>query len=256
MKPHPIISAGWQKLLHFVLPHRCALCDAPSMGMKGLCGPCFGKIQFISQPSCKGCAFPLADTVAGRSIQYCGACLRDSPPFDHAVAASRYNDAIASLILRLKHGDRLDIAPLLSQWMMNAWLSSAPPSVDYILPVPLHWKRQLARRYNQSLELAKPLEKQFDAKLWPDLIIRHRATQQMRQMTRRERQKNVANSFSLAPQIRKKSRKLLHGRHVLLVDDVMTSGATLRAVAGTLRRANAIKVSILVACRVAKPEQQ
>ena len=239
MKPHPIISAGWQKLLHFVLPHRCALCDAPSMGMKGLCGPCFGKIQFISQPSCKGCAFPLADTVAGRSIQYCGACLRDSPPFDHAVAASRYNDAIASLILRLKHGDRLDIAPLLSQWMMNAWLSSAPPSVDYILPVPLHWKRQLARRYNQSLELAKPLEKQFDAKLWPDLIIRHRATQQMRQMTRRERQKNVANSFSLAPQIRKKSRKLLHGRHVLLVDDVMTSGATLRAVAGTLRRANA-----------------
>ena len=256
MKPHPIISVGWQQLLHFVLPHRCALCDAPSMGMKGLCGPCFGKIQFISQPSCKGCAFPLADTVAGRSIQYCGACLRDSPPFDHAVAASRYNDAIASLILRLKHGDRLDIAPLLSQWMMNAWLSSAPPSVDYILPVPLHWKRQLARRYNQSLELAKPLEKQFDAKLWPDLIIRHRATQQMRQMTRRERQKNVANSFSLAPQIREKSRELLHGRHVLLVDDVMTSGATLRAVAGTLRRANATKVSILVACRVAKPEQQ
>ena len=256
MKPHPIISVGWQKLLHFVLPHRCALCDAPSMDTKGLCGPCFGKIQFISQPSCKGCAFPLADTVAGRSIQYCGACLRDSPPFDHAVAASRYNDAIASLILRLKHGDRLDIAPLLSQWMMNAWLSSAPPSVDYILPVPLHWKRQLARRYNQSLELAKPLEKQFDAKLWPDLIIRHRATQQMRQMTRRERQKNVANSFSLAPQIREKSRELLHGRHVLLVDDVMTSGATLRAVAGTLRRANATKVSILVACRVAKPEQQ
>ena len=256
MKPHPIISAGWQKLLHFVLPHRCALCDAPSMGTKGLCGPCFGKIQFISQPSCKGCAYPLADTIAGRSIQYCGACLRDGPPFDHAVAASRYNDAIASIILRLKHSDRLDIAPLVSQWMMNAWLASAPPSIDYILPVPLHWKRQLSRRYNQSLELAKPLEKQFDAKLWPDLIIRHRATQQMRQMTRRQRQKNVANSFSLAPKIQKKSRELLHGRHVLLVDDVITSGATLRAVAGTLRRANATKVSILVACRVVNPGQQ
>lgn len=255
MKPHPIISAGWQKLLHFVLPHRCALCDAPSMGTKGLCGPCFGKIQFISQPSCKGCAYPLADTIAGRSIQYCGACLRDGPPFDHAVAASRYNDAIASIILRLKHGDRLDIAPLVSQWMMNAWLASAPPSVDYILPVPLHWKRQLSRRYNQSLELAKPLEEQFGAKLWPDLIIRHRATQQMRQMTRRQRQKNVANAFSLSPQMQQRARELLHGRHVLLVDDVMTSGVTLRAIAGTLRRANVGGVSILVAARVASPEQ-
>ena len=225
------------------------------MDTQGLCGPCFGKIQFMSQPSCKGCAYPLADTIAGRSIKYCGACLRDGPPFDHAVAASRYNDAIANIILRLKHGDRLDIAPLVSQWMMNAWLASAPPSVDYILPVPLHWKRQLSRRYNQSLELAKPLEKQFDAKLWPDLIIRHRATQQMRQMTRRQRQKNVANSFSLAPKIQKKSRELLHGRHVLRVDDVKTSGATLRAVAGTLRRANVGSVSILVAARVATPEQ-
>ena len=256
MRPYPIISTGWQKLLHFVLPHRCALCDAPSIGMEGLCGSCFGKIHFISQPSCKGCAYPLTDTLAGRSVQFCGACLRDGPPFDHAVAATRYNDAIASIILRLKHSDRLDIAPLVSQWMINAWQASSPPIVDYILPVPLHWQRQLARRYNQSVELAKPLENRMNAKLWPNLIIRHQATQQMRQMTRRERQKNVANAFSLAPKVRKTSRELLHGRHVLLVDDVMTSGATLRAIAGTLRRANATKVSILVASRVAKPEQQ
>ena len=224
------------------------------METEGLCGHCFAKVHFISPPSCKGCAYPLADTAAGQSVQFCGACLRDGPAFDHAVAATRYNPAVSRIILRLKHGDRLDIAPLLSHWMANAWQASHPPKVDYILPVPLHWRRQLARRYNQSMELAKSLENRINIKIQPDLILRHRATQQMRQMTRRQRQKNVMNAFSIPPEIRQQSRELLRGRHILLVDDVMTSGVTLRAIAGTLRRANVSGVSILVAARVAKPE--
>ena len=246
------IPSALNTLLDLLLPHRCALCDAAGIQTAGLCSSCFLKIEFNQQPTCKGCARPLDDTWAGKSAPLCGDCLRSPPIFDQAVAAVRYNRAIADILLKLKHGDRLDLAPIVAKWMATAWINANAHNIDYIVPVPLHWRRQTERRYNQSLELARHLPALIGGELRPRLLLRTRNTVQMRQMTRISRQRNVAGAFKIGSLWSKKSSQLLRGKHILVVDDVYTTGATLRTIASTLRAANVSTVNILIAALVVR----
>ena len=241
-----------------LLPHRCGSCDAV-VSSPGFCAPCFSRLQFCAQPACPGCARPMADVAVRGASPYCGYCLSNGALFDFAVSAFVYNDKIAPLILKMKHGDRLDLVGAMARAMVSAWAEASAPAaqhskVDWVVPVPLHWRRQVERRYNQSLELARQIAPYVEGKLRPDLLIRTRATAQMKKMNRSQRRQNVAGAFAVPPKFQNGQRQLLRGKHVLVIDDVFTTGATLRAVVGTLRRAHVARVSVLVGARVVRPD--
>lgn len=151
------------------------------------------------------------------------------------------------MVLALKHGDRLDMARPLAAWMARAG-GELLGRADIIAPVPLHWQRLLKRRYNQSAELARYLSKASGKPAIQDLLLRKRQTKAQEGMTREERRINQAGAFRL------QSKHSINGKNVLLVDDVMTSGATLSACAEILRAAGADHIDVLVLARVARAE--
>ncbi|MEM7268026.1 MAG: ComF family protein, partial [Pseudomonadota bacterium] len=164
-------------------------------------------------------------------------------------AAVVYEGAGRKLVLSLKHGDRLDVSPLVSGWMA-ARGGPLVDAADLIAPVPLHWRRLIQRRYNQAGELARDLAAQSDAAgaLALDLLVRTRRTAVMDGKTRAERITNVASAF----EVDRRWKGRLSGKTVLLVDDVMTTGATLSACAEILRQGGAAHVNVLVFARVAR----
>lgn len=187
----------------------------------------------------------------------CDACAHAPPAWSRGVAAVLYDGAGRRLILALKHADRLDVAPLAARWMLSAQGGGGAAlvaSADLIAPAPLHWKRMLKRRYNQSGEIARELAKasgRQDA-LALDLVERTRATPSQEGRNRRQRRENVAGAFAVAPRWRDR----VAGRRVLLIDDVLTTGATLSGCAEACRAAGAADVNTLVFARVARDEGQ
>lgn len=233
-----------------LLPHRCPVCGivVPSPG--GLCTGCWSDVTFLSAPLCDLCGYPfeLAET-AGK---HCANCSRRPPQFDHARAAIAYDGIGRDLILRFKHGDRLDLAPVLARWSRTA-VQAFLPDTDIIAPVPLHRRRLLARRYNQAALLTRAIADSpgTNAHHSPDLLQRSRHTASQGHMSARMRRRNVRKAFRVNP------RRLgsLQGARVLLVDDVLTTGATMEECARTLRRNGAEAVVCVTVARVVRPGQ-
>lgn len=176
----------------------------------------------------------------------CDDCLTFPPAWDHGRAAVLYSGGGRRAVLALKHGDRLDMARSLAEWMARA----APEllaATDVITPVPLHWRRMVKRRYNQSAELARHLADISGKPYVPDLLIRKKSTPTQDGLSRAERHENQRGVFTVNP------RHATH-KHVLLIDDVMTTGATLSACAETLRAAGNDQIDALVLARVARGE--
>lgn len=178
----------------------------------------------------------------------CGGCLRSPPVFDRCRAAFRYDDNSRKIILDLKHGDRTFLAPALARLLYQAGRQLADEA-DIIVPVPLHRWRLLRRRFNQSALLATELGKLAGKAVLSDAILRHRATHSQGGLSRKARQRNVRGAFRLRPGMRER----IAGRRILLVDDVLTTGATTGATARCLLRGGAAAVDVLTLARVVRP---
>ena len=212
----------------------------------GLCGPCWRDTPFIGGTVCESCGVPLPGDPDGHRLE-CDDCMKTPRPWIEGRAALLYKDRARDLVLALKHGDRPEIARPAGLWLARA---ARPFLRDGLLvaPVPLHWTRLLRRRYNQSALLAQALARETGLALCPDLLIRTRRTGSLDGKSVAERFAEL--SEAIRPHLRRRHR--MAGRGVVLVDDVMTSGATLAACAEACRAGGAAEVHILVLARVAK----
>lgn len=240
------LMRGIQTALKAVYPARCLTCGSVVDSDFGLCGPCWRDTSFIGGTICDGCGVPLPGDISGDDLQ-CDDCLRTPRPWTQGRAALLYKDTGRKLVLALKHGDRQEIAHPASLWMAEAVREITGPGT-LVVPIPLHWQRMIARRYNQSALLARALAKQLDAEACLDLLHRPRRTESLDGKSREDRFEHLDGAISLNP----KRQSIAQGRPVLLVDDVMTSGATLAAATRALKAADAGPVKTVVLARVAK----
>lgn len=243
----PFIKNVSSKLLDFILPPQCINCSTSVLQQGGLCADCWEKIHFISKPFCSICGFPFNISIENENI--CAPCARKSPLFARARAAVYYNDASKPMILRFKHADALHITPLFAEWLYQAGYDLFPQA-EYLVPIPLHWSRLVYRGYNQAALLSQKLSKKTKIPHLPDLLERIRRTPSQGELTSKEREKNVSNAFKL----NKKYEQLIHDKHILLIDDVFTSGATVQACTKILKKSGAKQIDILTLAKVIKPK--
>jgi len=227
--------------LDSLLPPQCMSCQAAVDSPGTLCADCFSRITFITRPHCECCGIPFQGAVIDDLI--CGACLKDRPSFERARAAFVYAADSKALVLKLKHGDRTESAVHLARWLQRAG-AELLAECDLIVPVPLHRWRLLMRSYNQSALLANALGKLAGKPVVPDALTRIKATPTQGGLSRSDRRRNVARAFAAA------RRQSIMERRILLIDDVLTTGATADACARTLLAAGAAKVDVLVLARV------
>jgi ComF family protein len=236
-------SATW--LLDAILPPRCLKCGEIVADSGALCGRCWSELKFLTAPCCACCGLPFEFEMGEGSL--CGACIADRPLYDRARAALTYDDASRDLILRFKHADRIDGAATFAGWMARAG-ADLVSGADIVAPVPLHRWRLLRRRYNQAAILANAVGHARGKLVIPDLLVRRRATPSQGHLGRSQRHRNVAGAFALHPG----RVRVAKGARILLVDDVLTTGATADACARTLRNAGAKAVDLLVLARVVR----
>jgi len=232
--------------LDALLPPQCLGCRAGVDAPGQLCATCWAGIGFIAAPFCACCGLPF-DLDPGPGA-LCAACIAEPPDYDRARAVFRYDEASKGLVLRFKHGDRTDAAPAFARWLHRA-AGELMDQADLVAPVPLHRWRLLKRRYNQAALLANELAALSGRPVVPDLLVRRRQTPSQGHLSRAERLKNVRGAFAVRP----RHAAALAGKRVLLVDDVLTTGATVSAVARALRRAGAARVDVVTLARVVRP---
>jgi ComF family protein len=239
--------------LNALLPPRCLRCPAAVDRPGTLCATCWEAIRFLAPPHCARCGFSFAcdaqvegDAQAGGDA-LCGDCVRREPAYGRARAVLRYDDASRALILGFKHGDRLHGAPAFGRRLARAG-AELVMEADLIVPVPLHWSRLLARRYNQAALLSLALGRVADIEVAPDLLVRRRRTPSQGRLSRATRGRNVSGAFA----VRARAAARVAGCRVLLIDDVLTTGATVEACARTLGRAGAAGVDVLTLARVVR----
>jgi len=235
-----------QAAVQLVYPPQCLSCDALVSTDFGLCARCWRDTPFIAGLVCDCCGTPLPGDDPGHAVQ-CDDCLQIARPWARGRAALLYRDNARRLVMALKHGDRLDLAGPAAGWLRQAALPLLQPDT-LIAPVPLHWLRLLKRRYNQSALLARALAQRCDLPHCPDLLHRSRNTRSQEGRDREGRFANVQDAI----RVHDRRRWQIEGRPVLLVDDVMTSGATLGVCADACLAAGAARVDVVVLCRVAK----
>ena len=218
--------------------------DAPGK----LCPDCFRATGFITAPCCAVCGVPFSAAPQGGADGLCPSCESAPPDYNRARAALRYDAGARRLILLFKHGDRVEIATALAPVMARAG-AVLLRGADLLVPVPLHRWRLFRRRYNQAALLAQALGRITARPVLPDALIRTRPTAALGGKGVEDRRAEVAGAFAVRP--RRVER--IAGRRVLLVDDVMTSGATADACARALKAAGATGVDVLAAARVPDP---
>lgn len=238
--------AGIQTAVTLLYPPRCLGCGTLVQSDFGLCGACWRDTPFISGTVCDSCGQPLPGAGDGHRLE-CDDCLARPRPWDRGRAALLYRDKGRALVLALKHGDRQEIARPAALWMAAAARSLLGPDM-LVAPVPLHWGRLFRRRYNQSALLSRHLARAAGLAHCPDLLIRTRRTPPQEDKSTTQRFADLDGA--IAPHKRRGAR--MRGRPVLLVDDVMTSGATLSACALACRDGGAASVSVVTLARVAK----
>jgi ComF family protein len=218
-------------------PSQCEVCRQWSG--QALCADCTARFA-STQPRCGRCGLR-----AGLAVAACGACLREPPPFEHTVCAADYGFPWDRLIADFKFNAREDLAGPLAQLLSSAVSASQTPAPDLVLPIPLSPQRLAERGYNQAWELAKRTARLQGREALHGLLQRPMDTAHQAELSRAERQRNLASAFMVDP----RQRASLQGRRVVLVDDVMTTGATAREAARTLLRAGASAVDLWMLAR-------
>lgn len=230
-------------MLDVGLPPLCPSCREPVGDGAGLCAACWSKLAPIERPFCEKLGIPFTYD-PGPGI-YSMQAIADPPAYARARAAVRYDDIARSMVHALKYGDRLDLAPVMARWMARAG-GELLTDAEIVVPVPLHWRRMWARRFNQSATLAKLLAAPHAVPVSHTALKRVKATPQQVGLSKTERAVNVQGAF----RVDAAGKAEIARRHVLLVDDVLTSGATVDTCSRTLLRAGARQVDVLVFARV------
>jgi ComF family protein len=234
-----------RRLIDLALPSQCLACHAPVAEMGTLCPTCWSRLKLIERPYCERLGIPFAYDLGPGALS--AEAIADPPPFDRARAVAVYDDVARRLVHGLKYRDRLELARWMAGWMARAG-TQVIDAADIVVPVPLHRRRLWWRRYNQSALLVRALAETAGKPLASDALIRIRATAQQVGLTAEERDRNVRGAFRVTAA----GKRAIAGRRVLLVDDVYTTGATVKAGTRALLRAGAAAVDVLVFARVVK----
>ena len=224
-----------------LLPSSCALCAMRCAG--AVCAPCQAQYLVVAGPRCRRCANPLGPADAEWE---CGACQSHQPAYDATIAAADYASPIDQLVLHLKFGGGLALAPWFAQALSSAVVRQPRFVLPNVLcPVPLGPQRLVERGFNQALEIARPLSRMLGIPLRAALAIRALDTAAQSGVAPAQRKSNMRNAFIVAPD----ALAMVRGQHIGVVDDVMTSGATLHELAATFKRFGAARVSNFVFAR-------
>lgn len=224
-----------REALSLLAPQRCHWCGAPAAD--AACAGCRESLPW-NEPACRACALPLA---AGPTGSTCAACLADAPPQDRSWTAFRYAEPVARQIVRLKFRGQLAPAHVLGALMAEQLARRPEPLPELLLPVPLHPRRLRARGYNQALELGRELSRRLSIPLLPAAARRVQATREQTRLDAGARRGNVRGAFAVGEAVR--------GRHVALLDDVITTGATVAELARAARAAGATRIEVWAAAR-------
>ena len=226
---------------------RCMACGLETSNTRGLCQDCWKETYFATGQVCDCCGVPVHESDI--KLSYCDQCLSSPPAWDSGRCSVLYEGAGRKLALLLKHSDRLDLVPEMASWMHQSALPILEPSI-IIVPVPLHRFRLLRRRFNQASVLAQKIALINQSQVFVNLLCRVKPTKMQKGMGRDERYQNLRKSIVLND----KYSDLIKGKSILLVDDVLTTGATLSTCADICKKAGAEKVNIITFARVARPE--
>jgi len=237
------LRAALRVALDVALPPLCPSCRAPLGDGVGLCAECWSKLSLIEPPYCARLGIPFTYDPGPGLLSM--EAIANPPAYDRARAAVRYDDIARALVLSFKYGDRLDLAPMMGRWMARAGRELIAEA-DALLPVPLHWRRLWARRFNQSAALAGTISDIGGVPVLHGALKRVRATPQQVGLSKTERADNVQGAFRVPAD----EKAHVAGRRLVLIDDVLTSGATVDTCARALLRAGAAHVDVLVFARV------
>ncbi len=246
------LSFAAKQAMHVLLPPRCASCRVMVAEKGTLCGDCWQDLSFITSPMCACCGLPFAYDMGEGAL--CASCTADHPAYDTARAALRYDEHSRKLVTQLKYADQTHVVPLLARMMARvlppALLASKVRAANLVVvPVPLHRYRLFTRRYNQSALLASAIAKDLALPYCPDMLLRVKHTPPQASLSKAARGKNVQGAFSVHP----KQKVPLKGKEIVLIDDVLTTGATLQACAKKLRQGGAKAVHCLTLARTVLP---
>jgi ComF family protein len=239
----PKAQMAWRTALDMLVPPQ-TIDAGPRPLAGGFSAGAWTRIRFLDGPVCDGCGIPFDFDPGAR----CAACLAKPRAFDAARAACLYDETSRDPILKLKHADRLDLAPMFARWLSRT-ARGLIDDADAIVPVPLHPLRLLRRRYNQAAEIARPLAAMTGTPYLPDALVRRRPTATQGGKSGSGRRRNVAGAFDVPPG----RAKQVAGLRILLIDDVLTTGATAEGCARALKAAGAARVDLAVVARVQDP---
>lgn len=236
-----------QSIIQSIYPPACVMCDGQTATDFGLCGTCWGQTPFINGARCDGCGAPLPGEADLMTTLLCDDCMVIARPWSHGRSALIYKDVARKFVLSLKHGDRTDLVRAAGPWLLRAGADILDPDC-VIVPIPLHWQRLLRRRYNQAALLGHAVAALSGSRCLPDALRRTRKTAPLEGHSRDQRFATLAGAITVHP----KRGALILGKKVVLVDDVMTSGATFAAATEACLAAGATDVCVLALARVVK----
>ena len=241
-----ILRKGFNNFIEFLFPAACPICGARVTTHGELCGDCWGCFDWIDGPHCVRCGYPFPDDYEPGSNSMCPVCAAGKNDLDFVRAACVYDDMSRSVMLPFKHGGRIKYARFMSRAMIWA-LRDIDISPDVIMPVPLANRRLFQRGYNQATLLARQIARAYSAPIDFD-SVRRKYRPNMGHKTHAQRFENIRGVFNVV------NKDSIKGKKILLVDDVMTSGATFGELARVLRRAGASEIYGVVFCRVVRAD--
>lgn len=235
----------FRDILNFLLPPRCINCGRIVEEENGLCPECFHQTTFISAPYCRHCGLPFADTSELNKKMLCPECLKDKKPlFRLCRSAIKYDDTSKNTILAFKFMDKTENAKVFARWLKLAGKDIFEAKADLLVPVPLHYARLVKRRYNQSALLATELTRLTGIATDYTSLVKFKSTHPQVNFSGAARVKNIKGAFKV------KYPEKVAGKRIVLIDDVMTTGSTLRECAKVLLASGAASVDALTIARV------